>query len=63
MTKKLGLQYEHPRQASIDSCLMDNTAKEINALPAIASADDFQKTDWQTLLANSLTSADQLAAP
>ena len=63
MTKTLGLQYEGLRQASIDSCLMDNTAKEIDVPPAIASADDFQKTDWQTLLASSLTSADQLAAP
>jgi lysine 2,3-aminomutase len=41
---------------------MDNTARQTNTPPAIASADDFRNTGWQALLANSLTSADQLAA-
>ncbi len=50
------------RPAPMDSCFMDNTAKQIDTPPAIASADGFQKTGWQALLANSLTSADQLAA-
>jgi len=30
--------------------------------PVITPANGFPETDWQTLLANSLTSADQLAA-
>ena len=41
---------------------MNNPAQNFNIPPAIASANSFPETDWQTLLANSITSLDQLAS-
>ena len=39
---------------------MNNPAQRMNIPPAIASANNFPETDWQTLLVNSVTSANQL---